>query len=312
MSDWTPDVARLAAFDDTEWARVERAYTGRLLAYVARRVPDPEAREDVVQEVFLGAIRGITRFDAAYSFEQYLFGICRNRTIDHLRRRAVHGVGLGEGDADDAPLEVEVSSLDELASRDASPSRVVRGDDLARHARVLLADVLREWVQETWAAGEFKRLMVVEALFRGGWRNRDTWERFDLRDETAVAGVKFRALKRMRALAAERDPSGALTDLFGEDEAASRVAVDVAEVWRDARVSCPARHWLARALAGTLATTPDGGPAGFVAFHVDEVGCETCLANRDDLARQDEAELTPLLEGVRASTLGFLRSQVRS
>ena len=62
--------------------------------------------------------------------------------------------------------------------------------------------ILREWVQETWQAEECVRLMVVEALFAGGWRNRDTWQRFDLRDETAVAGIKFRALKRLRELAA--------------------------------------------------------------------------------------------------------------
>ncbi|MEZ6013692.1 MAG: sigma-70 family RNA polymerase sigma factor [Planctomycetota bacterium] len=309
MSEWTPDVARLCAFDDAEWARVERAYTGRLLAYIARRVPDPEAREDVVQEVFLGAVRGIQRFDASFTFEQYLFGICRNRTIDHLRRRAVHGVGVGEGD-DGTLSEADGASLEDVPSTDASPSRLVRANDLAEHGRALLADVLRDWVQETWAAGEFKRLMVVEALFRGGWRNRDTWERFGLRDETAIAGVKFRALKRMRALAVERDSGGGLTETWADDEdAAPRIAVDVAAVWASARVSCPARHWLARALAGTLPTEPDGGPAAFVGFHVDELGCDECQANRDDLARQDEATLEPLLASLRASTMGILRSR---
>jgi len=302
MSDWTPDLALLAAFDDAEWARVERVYTGRLLAYIARRVPDAEAREDVVQEVFLGAIRGIGRFDSAYTFEQYLFGICRNRTIDCLRRRAVHGVGVGEGEADDRDAAEDVR-LEELASDDPSPSRVVRAADLAGHARGVLAEVLREWVQETWSAGEFERLMVIEALLRGGWRNRDTWERFGMRDETAVAGVKFRALKRMRTLAEQRDPSGVLAASFGDEDGAP--PLDIAEVWRTARVSCPARHWLARMLAGTL----EDGPRGYVGFHVDELGCETCQANRDDLARLDDSELERVLAQVRASTLGALRSR---
>ncbi len=301
MSDWVPDVAKLAAFDDAEWARVERVYTGRLLAYIARRVTDPEAREDVVQEVFLGAIRGIARFDSAYTFEQYLFGICRNRTIDFLRRRAVHGVGVGEGD--DGEASSEEVSLEELVSDDPSPSRVVRAADLAGHARGVLAEVLREWVQETWAAGEFERLMVIEALLRGGWRNRDTWERFGMRDETAIAGVKFRALKRMRALAESRDAGGALTSAFSDEEGAP--TVDIAEVWRSARVSCPARHWLARGLAGTL----EEGPRAYVAFHADELGCAVCQANRDDLARLDDAELERILAQVRASTLGVLRSR---
>ena len=83
MSDWTPDIARLVALDDAEWLAVERAFCGRLLAYVARRIPDRDAREDVVQDVFLGAVRGIKLYDAAFTFEQFLFGICRNRVIDH-------------------------------------------------------------------------------------------------------------------------------------------------------------------------------------------------------------------------------------
>ena len=77
-ADWSPDVARLRAFDEAEWALVEGAFAGRLLSYVARRIGDAEVREDVVQETFLGAVRGIGRFDSAYSFEQYLFGISKS------------------------------------------------------------------------------------------------------------------------------------------------------------------------------------------------------------------------------------------
>ncbi|MFT7078248.1 MAG: RNA polymerase sigma factor (sigma-70 family) [Planctomycetota bacterium] len=203
--EWSPDVQRLADFDEDEWARVERAYAGRLIAYIGRRVSDAEARDDIVQEVFLGAVRGIGSFDRKYSFEQYLFGICRNRTIDHLRKRRM--VGAGQGGSDDGD-EAGGIDLDSLALDDETPSRIVRRSDVQGRGRELLRDALRAWVQETWAAAEFNRLMVVEALFRGGWRNRDTWERFGLRDETAVAGVKFRALKKLREHVAKHDPDG--------------------------------------------------------------------------------------------------------
>ena len=85
--DWRPDIPALQAHDDAEWRRVEQSYCGRLLAYAQRRVSDLQGAEDVVQEALLGAVRGIGDFDTKYTFEQYLFGICRNRTIDHLRRR---------------------------------------------------------------------------------------------------------------------------------------------------------------------------------------------------------------------------------
>lgn len=298
MSEWAPDVERLRAFDDEEWLRVERHYAGRLYAYVSRRVLDAQAREDVVQESFLGAVRGIAAFDEAFTFEQYLFGICRNRTIDHLRRRKASTVS-GSGDDDERP-----PVLESLAHDDETPSGIVRAEDLRGHGRALLVDVLRDWVQETWLAGEFRRLMVVEALFSGGWRNRDTWERFDLRDETAVAGIKFRALKRLREIAARRDPSGSLVPALAEAAQDGGTQIDVAKVWREGRASCPARHWLARQLAGTL----EEGPSSFLEFHLGEMECPWCVANRDDLERSEDS-LEPLLERVRASTAQYLRSK---
>lgn len=300
-AEWTPDVPKLAAFDEDEWARVERAYAGRLVAYVARRIPDVETRDDVVQEVFLGAVRGIGNFDESFTFEQFLFGICRNRTIDQMRRRRFVGTGADAEVADDpGALRIE-----DLPSGDESPSRIVRRTDLEGRGRQLLEVALARWVQDTWAAGEFTRLMVVEALFRGGWRNRDTWQRFGLRDETAVAGIKFRALKRLRELVARDDASGEIVPSLAKLAEDGDVPLDVAEVWATARVSCPARHWLARSLAGTL----EEGPAAFVDFHVEEIGCEWCRANRDDLAARSGDALEPFLESVRASTARLLRSR---
>jgi RNA polymerase sigma factor (sigma-70 family) len=299
MTEWTPDIGRLQRFDDAEWLAAERCYTGRLIAYVGRRVTDLQAREDIVQESFLGAVRGIAAFDSAYSFEQYLFGICRNRTIDWLRRRkAARLVAHDE--------QEERVLLEELARTDETPSRIVRGQDVLGRGRELLATILRGWVEETWQAGEFVRLMVIEALFAGGWRNRDTWDRFGLRDETAVAGIKFRALKRLRELAQAQGLPPELHESLADHSEEGRTGIDVGAVWRAARASCPARHWLAREIAGTLETEP----ARFVRFHLDEMRCAWCQANRDDL-EQTEGALEPLLERVRASTARYLRSRTR-
>jgi RNA polymerase sigma-70 factor (ECF subfamily) len=303
MSEWTPDIARLQALDDAEWLAVERSYCGRLMAYAARRIADAQAREDILQETFLGAVRGIRDFDPVYTFEQYLFGICKNRTIDHLRRKRMATL-------QSAPDEDETFGVEELATDDETPSAIVRGRDLACAGREMLQSMLRDWVQETWLAGEFTRLMVVEALFAGRWRNRDTWERFHLRDETAVAGIKFRALKRLRELADERDPKRQILPLLAgaiEDDD-GRLSIDVAAAWCAGRVSCPARHWLARSAAGTL---PQGSRE-FIAFHLDEMKCEWCQANRDDLERTEQsADVDAIVERVGASTLQYLRSRTR-
>jgi RNA polymerase sigma factor (sigma-70 family) len=301
LTDWNPDIERLQAFEDEEWMRVEREYCGRLLAYVGRRIHDVQAREDVLQETLLGAVRGIGGFDPTYTFEQYLFGICHNRTIDHLRRRRLQTLEIEE-DGDGMP------GIESMAAVDETPSRIVRGADLAARARRLLGELLKDWVQETWAQGEFVRLMVIEALFCGGWRNKDTWERFELRDETAVAGIKFRAIKRLRELAREKDPRGELLPALATatETGETTLDFDVSEIWRQQRVSCPARHWIARQVTGNL----DEGPRKFLEFHLNEMECPWCQANLEDLSRvQQKASLEPMIERVHASTLQYLRSR---
>ena len=299
MPDWAPDIQRLQSFDDDEWEHVERHYCGRLLAYVSRRVRDREARDDILQETMLGAVRGIRNFDALYTFEQYLFGICHNRTIDHLRRQRART--LPGDEEQETPPVVEV-----LATDEATPSRIARGRDLGRRAKEILGSALKTWVQETWQQGEFVRLMVIEALFSGGWRNKDTWQRFDLRDETAVAGIKFRALKRLRTLVQEQDPQGEVLGYLAASDGEAEFDFDVSQTWRQQRVSCAARYWLGRMVVDSLPP----GPADFLRFHVGEMDCPWCRANLEDLQRiEEDPELVPLLERVRASTLSYLRSR---
>ena len=302
MEEKKPDIARLIALEDSEWQIVEQNFCGRLLSYALRRTGDHQAAEDIVQETMLGAVRGIGDFDKQYTFEQYIFGICRNRTIDHLRRRRTMTIQEGK-DEDGMP------GLEALARTNETPSAIIRGKELSGHAREILGDVLRDWVDETWEQKEFTRLMVIEGIFSGGWRNRDTWKRFELRDETAVAGIKFRALKRLRQLIAVRE-SG--SDVLPVIEAAAQAGeagvfdVDIQAIWLERRVSCPARHWLARLLSGTL----DPASSEFVRFHVEEMKCHFCLASLDDLQRADrEGDLDDLLQRVRDSTVRYLRSR---
>jgi RNA polymerase sigma-70 factor (ECF subfamily) len=301
MTDWTPDIARLQAREDAEWLQVERAFCGRLLAYAQRRVGDLQASEDIVQETLLGAVRGIDEFDPVFTFEQYLFGICRNRTIDHLRRRKARTIQAREEDEGTFGIET-------LATEGETPSAIVRGRELSERAKELFGSILRDWVEETWREKEFVRLCVIEALFSGGWRNRDTWKRFDLRDETSVAGIKFRALKRLGQLAAVRESGNDLLRLLAaaEENDQRLFDLDLRGIWQEKRVSCPARHWIARLVARTL--EPDAEL--FVRFHLEEMRCPWCLANKDDLERAGkEAEIELLIERLRESTRRYLRSR---
>jgi RNA polymerase sigma-70 factor (ECF subfamily) len=52
-----------------------------------RAVLPPEAVEDVTQEVFIAAIKGIKRYRARSSFRTWIHGIARHKVADYYRRR---------------------------------------------------------------------------------------------------------------------------------------------------------------------------------------------------------------------------------
>ena len=201
------DIGRLQAMDDAAWARLQDDYFRRIYFFVKRYVQDHQTAEDLTQDVFLGAVRGIAAFDAAYTLDQFLFGIAKNRVIDQYRK---HKVAVVPAKADD---EGERSRmwLENMANEAATApkDRVVRGEDSLRQRRVL-GQILREFVAELWGQGEFQKLMVLEYLFVLGGRNKDAATRFGIADEKSVAGIKFRAIEKLRGLARQNDPNHSL------------------------------------------------------------------------------------------------------
>ncbi|MCA8957137.1 MAG: sigma-70 family RNA polymerase sigma factor, partial [Planctomycetes bacterium] len=154
----------------------------------------------------LGAVRGIDGFDPSYTLDQFLFGIAKNRVIDHYRKHKVQLISPQRDDQRDASMVW----IDNLASSSAAaPETAVSRESTDRRRRVL-GKILRELVGELWAAGEFQKLQVLEYLFVLGGRNKDAARRFGIADEKAVAGIKFRAIDKLRGLARQNDPNHSL------------------------------------------------------------------------------------------------------
>ncbi|MEO6596447.1 MAG: sigma-70 family RNA polymerase sigma factor [Planctomycetota bacterium] len=207
MSERVHEIAMLQANDETAWASLQDDYYRRIYFYVKRYVVDHQTAEDLTQDVFLGALRGIAGFDPTYTLDQFLFGIAKNRVIDHYRK---HKMTLVPSKPDEQSDRSQLW-LENMA-HEATPQpkeKVVRNEDDRRQRRVL-AQILRELVGELWSAGEFQKLMVLEYLFVLGGRNKDAATRFGIADEKAVAGIKFRAVDRLRGLARQRDPNHSL------------------------------------------------------------------------------------------------------
>ena len=63
-------------------------YEGPLLRYAGRLVADPNLAQDVVQESFLRLIREVRGIDHVEDLSVWLYRVCRNASIDVVRKEA--------------------------------------------------------------------------------------------------------------------------------------------------------------------------------------------------------------------------------
>lgn len=205
---YPPPIEDLQAMDESAWGVVQENAFRRVYYFVRKFTGDHQTAEDLTQDVFLGAIRGIDRFDSAYTLDQYLFGIARNRVVDHLRKhRPVLMAPRGEEeDGDQARAWIE----DVVAEDAVDPAEGVVVSESSARQRRAIGEVLREFVGDLWSSGEFRKLMVLEYLFVCGGRNKEAAERFGFEEEKHIAGIKFRAIDKLRGLARQRDPNHSL------------------------------------------------------------------------------------------------------
>ena len=197
------DVDLLKALDSGEWERLQRDYFSRVYYFVKRQVGDPEAAEDVTSETFLGALKGIDRFDPRFNVEQYLFGIARKKSIDWLRRggREVN-VGQGEDDSE--------SFFGRAPSTAPTPEVASLAREKIERQRDALVGILRDYVGELWEKRDFQRLRAIELVFLCQWKHRPVAELLGYQDEKSVAGVKFRAIREFQDRLRQRDPNRSL------------------------------------------------------------------------------------------------------
>lgn len=84
------DEALMEKYRQDEYPAFEALYhrhSGRVLAYFRKRLPNAGDAEDLLQQTFLHLHKARHRYDPQYPFLPWLFSICRNLWIDHLRRR---------------------------------------------------------------------------------------------------------------------------------------------------------------------------------------------------------------------------------
>jgi RNA polymerase sigma-70 factor (ECF subfamily) len=107
--------------DSSTWVK---EHSDALYRFAILRVKDPNVAEDLVQETFLSALKGIHGFKGTSSLRTWLVGILKHKIIDHFRK------GKPEILASDLATmenETETERLDRSDQRREKPS-VWHGD----------------------------------------------------------------------------------------------------------------------------------------------------------------------------------------
>ncbi len=279
--------------DQRAWHQLIERYQGRLLAFARSRLRGVGDAEDALQETLMGFVTSLKHFDKSRSLETYLFAILRYKIGEVLtkkQRRNEYTAGFDIDD--DSPRLVDPSDSE-------TPSRIAQEQELSGQQATVLAKILRRLIEELRDRGKLEDLEVVELLFYVGLRNKDAGERLG-RDEKAIAGVKFRALNRLRAFVDELDP--AERNLLTGEALSSEATI--ARTWRQGRLSCLKRSTIGSYLLGVL----EDPWQSYTTFHLETVQCLMCRANLEDLSAESE-QVGPgneLGQKMFQSSVGFL------
>ena len=99
--DTDPDAAlveRLSAGEQAAFAELVERYSGALMRLARVYVPSQAVAEEVVQETWLGVLRGLERFERRSSFRTWVFQIALNqaRTRGERERRTIPFASLAD------------------------------------------------------------------------------------------------------------------------------------------------------------------------------------------------------------------------
>src|SRR4051812_8394377 len=110
--------------DDAYETLVER-YRARLLAFIHHMLRSREDAEDVLQEVYVAALRAMRSDDRPIHAKPWLYKISRNRALNHLRR----------------PVDVGVESMDTFEGRGGVASSALEAVAGRERLREIVGDV---------------------------------------------------------------------------------------------------------------------------------------------------------------------------
>lgn len=91
----------LRAGDRSEFAHMVEAYSGSIYRLALKMLNNPQDAEDILQETFIKAFRGLKGFDGRSSISTWLYRIATNEALMVLRKKRPDMISIDE------PVETE-------------------------------------------------------------------------------------------------------------------------------------------------------------------------------------------------------------
>ncbi len=279
--------------DQQAWSEFVGRYRGRLLRFARAKLPQSADAEDVVQEAFIGFVRGLDRFRGECDLETYLFGLIRRKIIDSYRRRESRRVCLIQDAYESGGDESSSDVFEQVRSPAETASWYARADEQYDLQKTVLAEAVGDLVDSFKRALRFRDLQIIELLFYCQIPNKRVAQTMNI-DEKTVALVKHRSLKQVRSHVERKKVA-----VGPSSEDFENLLTDI---WEYHRFSCPKRS----TIGGFLLKTLEDPWQCYVDFHLNVLGCRFCRANLEDLENETAEHVQQLHARIMESTVGFL------
>ncbi len=281
--------------DAEVWGVFVNRFQGRLTSFAMRALNGKLSdAEDLVQETFIACIKSLNSFEGKVSLESWVFMILRRRLIDQYRKHAsskICSINDLAAKEDDSNFNYETLG----AGDNMTASRYVSNDEVFCELKGMLAAALREITDRSKKKNNFRDIKIIELAFYAGLGNKSIASCIN-EDPKTVGLVKHRCLEKLKESLAGKVEINADNNIDGM----------LVEIWQEQRFTCPKRSTIGSWRLGSL----DEEWAGYVDFHINNLGCNICLANLEDLDNElnKKAEYESVCQRIFESSIGFLKS----
>src|SRR5690348_5405415 len=224
--------------DERAFGELYERYGRRIFAYVLGRVADHGRAEDIVQDVFISALRRLRSSDRAISFKPWIYEIAKNACIDEFRRlQRSCEVSIEQGAAE--PLVAATpspdSSFEQRQKLDALQG-AFRGLSERQHAVIVLRELEGLSYTEIAARTGMTLPMVESTLLRARRRLSQEYDEIvsgrrcervltviAAGGQTAVSALGLRERRRFARHIAHCQPCARYARMAGISEPQTRV-----------------------------------------------------------------------------------------